>query len=581
MTRRAVVLVLSAALATGLVPFAAHAQDYERIKPKLPPKGESPIPVQPAVLPGESGSQTQLMVALKGLVFVPGQEQLPISGFPLTAVGPSGVNTSELPELNDGRFIAQFTSFVGHPLTLADLDRIKALTAAWLRAHGHPFVDVSVPPQNIASGVVGIVITRYKLGQIDVEGARYFSHSLIKETSGLLPGKTLQLADLQAKLDRLNRNPFLNVDAVFKPGAGTGETDVTLNARDRLPLRVYSGYDNLGVRSLGVEEYNVGVNWGNAFGTGQILSYQFTRSFSGLSTSHSISDTMPLPWGDQVLIFGSYGIQRPLVANFFSDEGHSGQASIRYVRPLNRIHGLMHDLQLGYDFKTTDNNLQFAGFQVFAAQAEVDQFPLIYDAALTDRLGQTTVQNIFVFSPGRITPDNTTEALSTLVPGARANYLYDRFMVTRTTPLPKRFSAVTRLTLQRSNRNLPYSEQVGGGGVGSVRGYYTDTALGSQGELFSQELRLPAFGLSRVFDRVSESGGKAQFGGFFDYANLWQVQTIPDVQSHVHLASIGFLARYSLSRYLDLQFDMGWRLRRAPTVPDRGAYGQISLTGSF
>ncbi len=561
----------------AVVPLALYAQDYERVAPKLPAKTEQFALAAPAVLPVTSASPVQLLPALKGLVFVANQERLSA----LVSSSTIGINASEVPELDNRRFTEQLKAFLNHPLTVADLDRIKALTTSWLRAHGHPFVDVSVPPQRITSGIMKVLITQYKLGQVKVEGARYFSSALIKENSGLTPGSTLEMNDLQNKLDRLNRNPFLNVDAVFQPGTQTSETDVILNAKDRLPLRVYSGYDNLGVRSLGVQEYNVGVNWGNAFGSGQILSYQFTRSFSGLSTSHSISDTLPLRWGDQLLIFGSYGLQQPMISRFFHDEGHSGQASLRYVRPLPRLRGLTHDLQLGYDFKTTDNNLQFVGIQVFGAQAEVDQFPLVYEMTINDRLGQTAIQNTFVYSPGRLTPGNTTGALSTLVPGAKACYLYNRFLVTRTTPLPKRFSAVSRLTLQDSSSNLPYSEQLGGGGVGSVRGYYTDTALGSKGELFSQELRLPVFSPLRALDRSSEPGGKIQFGGFFDYANLRQVKAIPDTANHINLASVGFLARYSLSRRLDFQFDMGWRLQPAPTVPDRGAYGQVSLTGSF
>jgi hypothetical protein len=35
-----------------------------------------------------------------------------------------------------------------------------------------------------------------------------------------------------ADLDRLNRNPFLNIDAVFEPGAQISETDVKLKAPD-------------------------------------------------------------------------------------------------------------------------------------------------------------------------------------------------------------------------------------------------------------------------------------------------------------------------------------------------------------
>ena len=572
---------LTAALLIGLSPVSSPAQDYQRVAPNLPSKGEAPTLGAPSAPLTESSSQTLLIPKLKRLVFVAGSNQMTSSGMPAAVSDPSGIDVSQIAELNDRHFAMQVAVFIGRAVTLADLDKIKSQTTTWLREHGRPFVDVTVPPQNVASGVLQVVVTQYKLSRVEVQGARYFSSSLIKETSGLQPGQTPRLDDLQNDLDRLNRNPFLNVDAVFKPGAQTGETDVTLNAKDRLPLRVYSGYDTLGVRSLGISEYNSGVNWGNVFGTGQILSYQFTRSFSGRSTSHSVSDTIPLPWGDQVLIFGSYGVQRPLVAEIFNDVGHSGQASIRYVRPLPRIRHFTQDLQLGYDFKTTDNNLEFAGFQVFGGQAEVDQFPLVYEGTLNERFGQTAIQNMFVFSPGGMTPGNTTAAAATLVPGAKAHYMYNRFLITQTTPLSKGFSAISRVTFQGSNGNLPYSEQVGGGGVGSVRGYYTDTALGSEGEMFSQELRFPAFGLSRTFDRSSEVGDKAQFGVFCDYASLRQVRPIPDVEDSVDLASVGFLARYSISRFLDFQYDMGRRLRRAPTVPSLGFYGQISLTGSF
>ena len=168
-----------------------------------------------------------------------------------------------------------------------------------------------------------------------------------------------------------------------------------------------------------------------------------------------------------------------------------------------------------------------------------------------------------------------------LVPGSRANYLYNRFLVTRTTPLPRGFTSVSRLTVQASQCNLPYSEQAGGGGVGSVRGYYTDTAFGSEGTLASQEMRLPPFSASRLWNRETESRDKTQFGVFFDYAHLRQVTPIPDIQSRVDLASAGLLARYSITRYMDVEYDLGWRLRSAPTVPQRGAYGQVSLTGSF
>ena len=553
----------------------AMAQAYDRVAPKLPAPDAVPTLAPPPAPAIDGGSTAPVVASLTGVVFVAAMNQVATTATPAPA---GGIDVAAVPELDDPGFVAQIAPFLGKPLSLADLDRIRSLALGWLRAHDRPFADVTAPPQNVAGGVVRIVVTQYRLGRVTVEGARHFSPALIERRSGLEPGQPLALAPLQGDLARLNQNPFLTVDAIFKPGANPGETDITLSARDRLPFRLYAGYDNLGVRSLGVGEYDLGINWGNVFGTGGILSYQFTRTISGRYTSHSLSDVAPLAWGDQLLVFGSYASSRPRLPEIFNVVGHSGQASVRYVHRFGGGGRLTQDLQLGYDFKTTDNNLEFAGIQVFATHAEVDQFPIVYDGTLTDRLGQTAVQNILVLSPGGLTGNNTTAALAALVPGARARYLYDRLLVTRTTRLPAGFASITRATGQVATHNLPNSEQLGGGGIGSVRGYFADTALGSTGVLASQEVRLPSFGLTRLASPGSRLDDRMQFGAFVDYARLTQVTPIPDVQNRVTLMSVGGNVHYSIRRLLDVQADLGWRLKRTVTAPNRGAYLQVSAT---
>ena len=565
---------LVAALLLGSATQAV-AQAYDRVAPRVPAPQEAPTLTPPPAPVAGTDSTAPVVASLGGVVFLSSMQAVATTG---AAAPAGGIDTAAVPELTDPGFAARIAPFLGKPLSLADLDRVRALALAWLRAHGRPFADVTVPPQNVSGGVVQLVVTQYRLGRVSVEGARYFSPALIGRRSGLRSGQTLALAPLQGDLARLNQNPFLTVDAIFKPGVRPGETDITLAARDRLPLRVYAGYDNLGVRSLGVGEYDLGINWGNVFGTGGILSYQLTRTISGRYTSHSVSHSMPLAWGDQLLVFGSYASSRPRLPDIFNDVGHSGQASFRYVRRFGGGGRLTQDIQVGFDFKTTDNNLEFAGFQVFSTEAEVDQFPIIYDGTLTDRLGQTAVQNILVLSPGGLTGNNTTVALAALVPGARARYVYDRLLVTRTTRLPAGFVSITRATGQVASHNLPNSEQLGGGGVGSVRGYFADTALGSNGVLASQEVRLPAFGLTRWALPGSRVGDQMQFGAFVDFAHLTQVTPIPDVQRRVTLLSAGGNVHYSIGRHLDVQADLGWRLKRTQTAPRRGAYAQISAT---
>jgi hemolysin activation/secretion protein len=564
-----------------LLPDLAKAQAYHRIAPNLPAgQAAASIAVPPAPRPVPASDQV-ILAALKGVAFVSGPAQLVKAGLPVTAAGPSGITAPGLPLLDQPEFRRQIAPFIGRPLTLAALNRIASLALAWYRAHRQPFVDITIPPQNINTGVVQIVVTEYRIGRIKVTGNRWFSRTSIRAASGLAPGQIVTLDALENDLSWLNQNPFRHVNAVFQPGAEPGTTNVDLETRDRLPLRAYAGYDNEGVTSLGRNEWNAGVNWGNAFGLGQILSYQYTRSFNGRFTGNSISDTIPLPWRDKLLIFGSYEREVPEIAYGFNETGHSGQASIRYVRTLPNLPWLIQDLQIGYDFKTTNSNLEFGGIGVFQSQAQINQFPLIYDATETDRFGQTAIENKLTLSPGGMTADNNSAAFQAIVPGAAAHYAYDRFGLTRVTGLPAGFSWVARFLIQRSNHNLLDSEELSGGGPGSVAGYPTDTALGSEGELIAQDLRAPAFSPARLLGLPLPPEDQAQIGLFWNYADLYQVHPIPDLPNRVDLASAGLDLHYQAGRYVDLQFDMGWQLRKAPGTSKRGGFGEVSLVTGF
>jgi hemolysin activation/secretion protein len=561
----------------------ADAQDFDRIAPREPPAAPPPVVTPPpAATPSVPASTAMVVPDLKGLVFLPS----------LTALQPNGrgdatgLDTGGLPLLSAPDFAAQLKSFLGRPLTFADLAEITRLTTAFYRVHGRPFVSVDVPPQNVSAGVVQVVVTEYRLGAVTVAGNEWFSSDLIRRQSGLVPGQTLTLSGVRTDLDRLNDNPFRSVETVFQPGAAPGTTDVTLQTKDRLPVHLYASFDNAGVRSLGLGEWGVGGSWGNVFGTGQTLSYQHTRSLSGRYDANSVSLTVPLPWRDKLLVFGSYAQETPDIGKQFGETGQSGQASLRYVHPLPHLTlatdvELTGDLQAGYDFKTSNNNLEFGGVQVSATAAEIDQFPLIADATITDKLGQTALENQLVLSPGGLTGANTKAAFQALVAGSRPGYAYDRVGVTRTTFLPKGFSWTARVLGQVSSGNLQSSEQLGAGGPDSVRGYYTDASLGSQGVLVSQEIRAPAFSLAGMLHSAAPVADQVQFGVFWDYGHVSQNTPIPKAVNQSDLSSVGVVLHGTLDRFVDVKFDTGWRLREAPGTNRHGAFGDVALVVGF
>ena len=572
----------------------ARAQAYDRLAPKAaspaaPPQAPTlPTPPPPA-LPRATGV---VIPTLKALVFLPTPEALRASGLP---AGTAGVQCAGLPLLAQSGFSRTMRAYLGKSLRLADLNTIARTTSAFYRTHGHPFVYVTIPPQNISTGVVQVIVTEYRLGTMTISGNRWFSTGLLQRESGLKPGEALVLSHVQAGLDRLNANPFRTVNAVFSPGQTRGTTDVTLHANDRLPVHVYGSFDTVGAPALGRGELAIGGTWGNVAGIGHIVSYQFTHSINDRYSGHAISWLAPLPWHDRIQVFGSYTREIPTIQDssaYLHDTGHSAQASMRYIHDLPSITfspdlHLSEDIQLGFDFKTTNNTLEFGGLSVFKNRAEVDQFPIIYNATLDDPYGKTIFQNQLVLSPGGLSGANHKLNFQTLVPGSSDRYVYDTLSLSRTTDLPAGFSWAMQAVGQLANTNLMYNDQLGLGGLSTARGYFSDSALGSEGVSITNELYGPSFSIMQFLMPGRAVQDTEQLGVFYDYGHTAQVHAMPNANNEADLASIGLDLQSSVGRYVNLVFNMGWRLRTLAISREesgygnKGAYGNMALTIGF
>src|SRR5262249_10010472 len=245
--------------------------------------------------------------------------------------------------------------------------------------------------QDISTGVVQAVVTEFRLGAIRVEGNRWFASDLLRNQLRLSPGDPIDAERLKQDLAWLGQNPFREVQVVAEKSATPGDTDLVLKTADRFPMRFYASYANNGTPVLGHDRWSLGVNWGNALWLDHQFSYQFTssddfwhtrgrengRARDPTYTAHSVNYLVPLPWRDKLLSFGSYERAVPQLGAL-NEVGVNGQASLRYIMPLRGRPQFSHELQVGYDFKTSNNNLDFGGVTVSNTTTEIDQFPLIY-----------------------------------------------------------------------------------------------------------------------------------------------------------------------------------------------------------
>jgi len=580
--------MVAALLALGSV---AHAQDFNRVAPKQPaaqqPGAVTPPPPVKVTAPPED---KVLIPSLKGLRLIPA-----IGWIARDGAHDIGVRAQYLPLLQKPKIQAQLSAFIGKPLTTADLPKISKTIIDWYRAHNRPVVDVAFPEQDISTGVLQAVVAEYRVGQVRVEGNKWFSSGVLANEMSLEHGDVIDFDVLRSDLNWLARNPFRQVNVVLERSQEVGATDVVLKTQDEFPLRVYASYDNQGQRITGRDRYSAGFNWGNVFGLDQQISYQFSTSPDlwrstdrgpGLSnnsryTAHSFAYFAPLPWGDGLDVFGAYVQQVPDLGPFFGQVGHSFQLSGRYDIRLPATDSVAQQIRVGFDFKRTDNNLAFGGVRIFAGATVIDQFLLIYDGTRPDDWGQTALENSFVYSPGHFGPSNTTAVFQASgVNGADAQYVYDNLQVTRVTDLPWDMSWVVRGTAQIAGGELLPSEQLGAGGVDSVRGYDPRVANGSQGVLLSTELRSPSVHPLRDHTGLGIED-QAQALIFWDYGSVSYKNDQTSLPKSTTLASVGFGGRYSLADYLDARFDYGWQLRKVPGATKHGNLATVSITLSY
>jgi hemolysin activation/secretion protein len=180
-------------------------------------------------------------------------------------------------------------------------------------------------------------------------------------------------------------------------------------------------------------------------------------------------------------------------------------------------------------------------------------------------------------SPGGLTAHNNAAAFSLLEANAPADYVYDNFSLSRATALPAGLTLASRVMVQRASSNLLFSEQVSLGGQSSVRGYITDTALGSNAVLTSEEIRAPAFSLATLMHLKLPGKDAEQVGAFWDFGHVDQVTRVPDAVNHDDLASVGLDLHAGFDRFVNVSFDIGWQLRTPPGLLKRGGFTDLSV----
>lgn len=517
-----------------------------------------------------ANAEAAIVPRLRGIVLVR-------SGTPLPARVEAGIDFTPVTDLPLGGVREMLEPMLDRPLTLAEARRAAQRVQDAIIAAGRPFVRVLLPPQDVTDGVLRFEITEGRVGEIRVEGARWFHSDDYTAALPLRSGDPITRQAIEDAVAWIGRNASRRVSVDAAPGKNPGTTDLTLVAQESRPWRIFAGASNTGTRTTANERLFFGANWDNAFGQGHQMSYQLTASPDfETSLSQSVSYTIPLARLRHILSADvAYSEIRPELAPPFASAGYAAQASLRYEIPL-RVRSssrsrYTHGWSLVAEAKQTDNNIEFGGLIVTDNTTRVVQFGIGYGGQWENAAGTTAFSVRLTASPGGLGRWNDDEAFTGSRFNARANYAYLSATVEHLRPLPQGFALSTNVTGQVSNRNLLGSEQLSFGGGRSVRGYLEGEVYSDGGAFAQSEIQTPNW---------SPRGGRlvARAVAFGDVGWARVHDPLPGERAQFTLASLGLGLRIGFGRTFSARVDHGWQLRETGLGDGRGRRTHVSAT---
>ncbi|MES2344447.1 MAG: ShlB/FhaC/HecB family hemolysin secretion/activation protein [Chlamydiota bacterium] len=459
---------------------------------------------------------------------------------------------------------------IGQPLTQNTIADLRREITLFYQENDHPVVSVIVPEQDVTDGVLQIGVIEGKIGKVSAKGGKYFGPARMQGKFHLQEGDTINTDDLLSDVAWANQNPFRQTNIIFYPGQLSGTTDVEIVTNDRTPLRVYIGGDNTGNHFTGRNRWYAGFNWGDVFGLDQTLSFQYTTSsdFSKLQ-SYTANYTIPLPWHNILTFFGGYTRVHPDMPKIpendgLKSHGWSGQASVRYVIPFGKTYGIfLQNFQAGYDYKVTNNTLEFAGNEVSTKTAHISQFLASYYAGWTPNSHKMNADIDVYFSPGNWFGDENKKAFSNLERGAKTSYVYTRLAFGDEFVFPRHNWGLYGLArAQFSSSTLLPSEQYGLGGYDTVRGYEQRAVNYDNAFNLNFEVRAPSFSLLHLCGAKYKTD-TLTFLAFIDYGMGWPhdqkgVDSLHHLDPKFHnLVGIGPGLRYRIGPWFYARLDYG------------------------
>jgi len=385
---------------------------------------------------------------------------------------------------------ALVSEFAGRELGLAELQEAAARITRFYRENGFPVARAYLPVQDVRDGVVEIAVLEGRYGKVGLENrSRVNDDAVRRYVAPLQPGGVIEGKALERSLLLLSDLPGVAMpDAVLRPGANTGESDLALTLEPAPLASGNIGLDNYGNRYTGTYRVSGGLSLASPTGYGDLLTAQLSTAGQGLNWAR-VAYQLPVG-GDGLRLGVAYSNSEYELGKQFTPldaTGHASVGTIGATYPFVRSLALNVTGLFSYDAKRLEDRV---GTTNTVTPKRNDGVSAGLTGNWLDSSGKASNSFSLTAMSGRLQIDSAVaKFFDDAGPRTSGGFSKIGYAVSRTQRMGEQLSGFVSLTGQQAGKNLDSSEKFLLGGPYGVRSYPQGEAAGDDAFIVTAELR--------------------------------------------------------------------------------------------
>ncbi len=475
----------SASVGLALLPMVAAAQT----PPPPPPNAGSVLQqVQPTLIPPPRAEQAPPVLNAPRAVSTPssgGGAKVRVKGFRIAG----------LPAARAEALMPLLQKYVGPDKTLADLeDAAKDLEVA-LQRQGLFLAQAYIPEQSLSDGIVTVQVLEGRIGavKIEVEPGVKVAPEFLDRIVEVLRGNPVAERDLiERALFTLGDLHGIHVSTTLTPGEKIGQADLNIKVSPGPATAFSVDLDNGGSLYTGRYRANVGFDWFNPTGHGDVVSLR------GQVSDNLGSEFIRASWltpinsvGTKLGIAASFLHYKLGSAVFESLDAHgtAEDYALQLLHPLIRSRNNNLFLQASTDYRRFDDRVDALPLDTRKDVAPYASLGVVGD--FRDTFGGGAISNYSLGGvAGRLKiHDEDDIVIDQENYKAAGNYAKVQFAGSRLQLLPTKDYLFFAVSGQWASKNLDSSEKFSMGGPYGVRGYPSPESPSDSGLITTMEYR--------------------------------------------------------------------------------------------